>query len=493
MAMTRELTLGSLFDGSGGFPLGGLLAGIRPVWASEIEPFPIRVTTRRLPSVKHYGDVSAINGAQIEPVDIITFGSPCQDMSIAGKRDGLGGSQSSLFYQAVRIVKEMREATDGRYPRFIVWENVAGAFSSGAGRDFQSVLTEIVRVKEPQAPQVPLPEKAAWPYADILMGDGWSLAYRVLDAQGWGVPQRRRRIYLVADFGGGCAAKVLFDTEGVLGDPASRFRSWESPAGGSAQGAGATGKECVILNDQGGRRMDVTEDVTQTLRAASGHPPIVFENHSQDSRCKGPLPVAPAIAGTYGTGGNNQPLVAVDIRLTSEGTKNTRHNVHETDISRCIDTSGNAPDGNQGGVAVVQEEVSHAMTTGCWMQVTEGKAPTLAARDWKEPAAVQQGYIVRRLTPLECARLQGFPDWWCSDLGAENPTDEELAFWADVFETHRKIVTHAKKPKTEKQIRKWLADPYTDSAEYRIWGNGICLANAFFVLAGIAWCAGLEE
>ena len=102
-------------------------------------------------------------------------------------------------------------------------------------------------------------------------------------------------------------------------------------------------------------------------------------------------------------------------------------------------------------------------------------------------------YTVRRLTPTECARLQGFPDWWCRDLGTENPTEEELAFWTDVFETHRKIVTHAKKPKTEKQIRKWLADPYTDSAEYRIWGNGICLANAFFVLAGIAWCAGLEE
>ena len=108
-----------------------------------------------------------------------------------------------------------------------------------------------------------------------------------------------------------------------------------------------------------------------------------------------------------------------------------------------------------------------------------------------QPAPVT--YTVRRLTPTECARLQGFPDWWCRDLGTEDPTGEELAFWADVFETHRKIVTHAKKPKTEKQIRKWLADPYTDSAEYRIWGNGICLANAFFVLAGIAWCAGLEE
>jgi DNA (cytosine-5)-methyltransferase 1 len=186
--------------------------------------------------------------------------------------------------------------------------------------------------------------------------------------------------------------------------------------------------------------------------------------------------------------------------------------------------------------AVCAPEDVYAMTTGSYMQVAKEVAPTLMARDYKDPTTIapvphlNEGvmgtvatgahpsgfngqdafndrlvidnpeaqpapvtYTVRRLTPTECARLQGFPDWWCRDLGTENPTEEDLAFWADVFETHRKIVTHAKKPKTEKQIRKWLADPYTDSAEYRIWGNGICLANAFFVLAGIAWCAGLEE
>ena len=132
----NNLTLGSLFDGSGGFPLGGIIAGIEPKWASEIEPFPIRVTTKRLPQVKHYGDVSQMDGAKIEPVDIITFGSPCQDMSIAGKREGLGGSRSSLFYEAIRIVREMRRATNGEYPKYIVWENVTGAFSSNRGADF---------------------------------------------------------------------------------------------------------------------------------------------------------------------------------------------------------------------------------------------------------------------------------------------------------------------------------------------------------------------
>ena len=184
----NELTLGSLFDGSGGFPLAGILAGVTPLWASEIEPFAVRVTTARLPQMKHYGDVSGISGADLPPVDIITFGSPCQDMSIAGKRDGLDGSRSSLFYEAIRIVKEMREKTNGEKPRFICWENVPGAFSSNKGEDFRAVLEAVIGIKEPSA-QVPAPGKKGWPYADYYVGDGWSAAYRVLDAQWWGVPR----------------------------------------------------------------------------------------------------------------------------------------------------------------------------------------------------------------------------------------------------------------------------------------------------------------
>ena len=186
--MDRPLRLGSLFDGSGGFPLGGLLCGIEPVWASEIEPFPIRVTTKRFPWMQHLGDISRVNGAEIPPVDIVTFGSPCQNLSVAGRRDGLEGKQSSLFFQAIRIIKEMRAATNGTYPRFIVWENVPGAFSSNGGADFGQVLTEFVRIAEPQAPAVLKADKAAWNGAGLLLGDGWSLAYRTLDAQWW-VPQ----------------------------------------------------------------------------------------------------------------------------------------------------------------------------------------------------------------------------------------------------------------------------------------------------------------
>ena len=170
----NHLTLGSLFSGSGGFELGGLIFGITPLWASEIEPFPIRVTSKRLPHVKHYGDVSKINGAKVPPVDIITFGSPCQDMSVAGKRSGLDGERSSLFYQAVRIIKEMRCKTNGKYPRFVVWENVPGAFSSNKGEDFRAVLDSLCKIKSEDY-AVPLLEKGKWDRAGSIMGESFSL------------------------------------------------------------------------------------------------------------------------------------------------------------------------------------------------------------------------------------------------------------------------------------------------------------------------------
>ena len=608
----RNLTLGSLFDGSGGFPLGGLISGITPLWASEIEPFPVRVTTKRLPQVEHYGDVSTLDGAELPPVDIITFGSPCQDMSIAGKREGLGGSRSNLFYQAVRIVKEMRCKTDGRYPRFVVWENVPGAFSSNKGKDFKAVLEEICKVKDPC---VYVPESAKWQNAGEILGDGYSVAWRVFDAQFWGVPQRRKRIYLVADFAGVCAGKILFESEGVSGYTPQGFKSWQGTASDLKEGAGAAGRLC--LNDQGGNRMDVTEDVTCTLRAESHHPPcvmesagfctehsakarsigyeeetaptlragtvpaaVMFENHSQDTRYRGPLETAPTVSSTYGTGGNNQPFVVerskcYDVRFTSEGTKNDRQNCYETETARTIDTGGNAPDSNQGGVAVVygicskdsnsmksdnphsgfyeaetartldanggnpscnqggmavvalqgsmigrkdengpqssgiNEDVSftlnatdhHAVAHPVYCTsknshhtIAEKElANTLVATDYKDPPCVakeeitEPHYIVRRLTPTECARLQGFPDWWCEDLGIENPTEDDMIFWREIFKTHCKIMGTSSKPKTDKQIIKWLKNPHSDSAEYKMWGNGIFLGNAYFVLSGIVY------
>ena len=558
--MKNELTLGSLFDGSGGFPLGGMLAGITPLWASEIEPFAVRVTTKRLPRMKHYGDVSSLNGADLPPVDIITFGSPCQDMSIAGKRSGLDGSRSSLFYEAVRIIKEMRCATNGKYPRFCVWENVPGAFSSNKGEDFRCVLESLCRVRD-ETVSVPRCEK--WTNAGEILADGFSIAWRVLDAQYWGVPQRRKRIYLVADFDGECAGKVLFESESVSGYSAEGFKAWQRAAAAAESGSGTTGAVC--LNDQGGQSIEISNDITATLRAEThGHPPCVmdsavYENHSQDTRYTGPLEVAPTVSSTYGMGGNNQPFVVedtrcFDVRFTSDGTKNARQNCYETDTSRTIDTGGNSPDSNQGGVAVVavqgsmigraekngpqgsgvNEDVSftlnatdrHAVAfsqdsytkysendkcgalraaggmygggsetlvystskNSYHTEAEENLANTLVASDYKDPPTVNSPeYIVRRLTPTECARLQGFPDWWCSNLGTDNPTEEELRFWKDVFETRRKIVGGAVKPKSEKQIRAWLKNPHSDSSEYKLWGNGVALPCVYFVLSGIAW------
>lgn len=189
------MKLMSLFDGSGGFPLAASLCGIDPVYASEVEPYPIAVTKSRFPNMKHLGDVSMINGADIEPVDIITFGSPCQDMSVAGQRAGLKHAahgdeettRSGLFMEAIRIIKEMRNKTNGVYPRFAVWENVPGAFSSNRGEDFRTVLEEFIRISDPDAVMPAVP-KAGWAYADCISGDGWSIAYRTFDAQYWGVP-----------------------------------------------------------------------------------------------------------------------------------------------------------------------------------------------------------------------------------------------------------------------------------------------------------------
>ena len=734
-----NLKLGSLFDGSGGFPLGGVMAGITPVWASEVEPFAVRVTTKRFPFMKHYGDISAMDGGKIEPVDIITFGSPCQDMSVAGKRDGLDGKRSGLFYEAVRIIKEMRRATNGKYPRWICWENVPGAFSSNNGYDFKAVLEAVIGIAE-EGTEVPMPEKTGWPYADVYMGDGWSVAYRTLDAQYWGVPQRRRRIYLVADFAGRSAGDVLFKSEGLSGYSAESFRAWQRAANGAENCIGApgfgldgyngsvsdkaatlgvncgmsTGRNGVVLNDQGGNRMDVTDEVTCTLRAEAHHPPCVLESagfcteHSAKSRTigyeeelsptlrAGVVPAAIALenhpndgrikiedegkvqtlSSRMGTGGNNVPLV-MKIRSGCEGggkgaliqadksatlacnndqtlfvpsnwdggqiaptltkqnaggnqrmpdkdnfncvlqpfgicskdsnsmkSSNPHSGIYEAETARTLDGNGGNPACNQGGIAIVcvdqpetvtksetiviegngsrpshkgdgykksdvmytlntiDRHAVYAMSTGSYAHIEEEKSPTLLARDYKDPNAVCYGigrdafnqgknakympsvsegsqptlvakgpgavaypfgfdpscardlgkyfledcgntllngtcpghhngvletdYTVRRLTPTECARLQGFPDWWCSGLEERYPAIQDIRFWQEVWDTYARVIGGCK-PKTEKQVRKWLEHPHSDSAEYKLWGNGVALPCVFFVLSGIVY------
>ena len=215
-----ELTMGSLFDGIGGFPLAAVRNGIKPLWASEIEAFPIEVTKFRFPDMIHMGDITKLNGAEFPPVTILCGGSPCQDLSVAGARAGLSGERSGLFMEQIRIVKEMRNADRERgrvgvdvRPRYLCWENVPGAFSSGTPKyeDFRIVLEEIVRVVYP-GECIPGPYPSPWPDAGVIaFGDDFSLAWRCMDAQYWGVAQRRKRIFLIADFAGPLAPHLLFD------------------------------------------------------------------------------------------------------------------------------------------------------------------------------------------------------------------------------------------------------------------------------------------
>ena len=590
----HRMTLGSLFDGSGSFPVAGILSGIEPVWASEIEPFPIAVTNKRLPQMKHYGDISKLNGAELPPVDIITFGSPCQDVSIAGKRAGLNGKRSGLFHQAIRVIKEMRCATNGKYPRFIVWENVFGAFSSDGGEDFRIVLEEICKIKKSDI-FIPRP-KRKWTNAGEIVADGFTVAYRTLDAQYFGVPQRRKRIYLVADFDGERAGKILFESEGVPWHTPEGFRTWEGTAGSAEESTGASGGICLC--DQGGERIDVLTEKTAALCAESHHPPCVisagfctehsaksrgidyeeeksptlrtntvpaallFENHSADTRYKGPLEISPTISANLGMGGNNQPFVVetpktlkircgggsggkgalIQDNLSSTLSCNNDQTVfqpkvygicskysnsmmsdnphsgfYEAETARTIDTSDQSPSKNQGGMVVLEgngSRPSHkgngykesetmytlntvevpavAFSQDTYSKYSENeKSSTLRAKGGMYGGGSETliaefpQYIVRRLTPKECALLQGMPSWWCDGLGVSEPSEDDLKFWRDVFETHRKTINPDKKPKSDKQIIKWLKNPHSDSAEYKMWGNGIAMPCAWFVLSGI--------
>lgn len=468
----------------------------------------------------------------------------------------------------------MREATNGKYPRYIVWENVPGAFSSNKGEDFKAVLTEICKVKDRE---VSVPKPSKWENAGRIMGNGYSIAWRLFDAQYWGVPQRRQRIYLVADFDGGSAGKILFESEGLSGYSAQGFKSWQGFANGSSESIGENG--CGLM----------------------------FENHSQDTRYRGPLEVAQTVSSTYGTGGNNQPFVVEKPRAygicakdsNSMKSANPNSGFYEADTARCLDGNGGNPSCNQGGIAVIEGngsrpshkgdgykesdvmytlnateqhavafaevhatlsandgpkgpssqmmknpeenfvgEISYgigrpAMNQGYnakfsfqieeeveptlvasgasgvahprfssskasfFTEANEECANTLVATDYKDPPIVNDGdeveYIVRRLTPTECARLQGFPDWWCDDIAIPDPTDEDVAMWREIFEIHAKAIGKAAKPKSDAQIKKWLKDPHSDSAEYKMWGNGVALPNVFFVLSGIQYYAELEQ
>ncbi len=536
--MRKPLTLGSLFDGIAGFPLAGTMAGITPVWASEIEPFPIRVTEKRMPGLKHYGDVHKLNGGDLEPVDVLTFGSPCQNLSVAGKRAGLGGEQSSLFFEAIRIIREMREKTNGKYPRWAVWENVPGALSSQHGRDFRCVLESLVQIKDRKA-AVPMPENGKWLSAGEILGDDYSLAWRILDAaQGWGVAQRRKRIFAVLDLDGQCAGQVLFESEGVSGYTPPRGEARQGTADHAEIRAGAAGE----LISAGGfctehsadsRCVGYEEARAPTLRAG-----VAIEFNPSDARVKVKEDgICQTLTARMGTGGNNVPLTVTAPRVygicsdrsNSMLSNNPHAGVYEADTSRTLDCGDCSPNRNQGGMAVIEpvespcyciqgsmigrkeqngpqgggvnREVAFTLDTVdrhavCAMNVGffdshEEQSPTLLARDYKDPPVVlpTAAFRVRRLTPGECCRLQGYPDGWCENLESENPTDEEIDRWERIFADWQLAIGKTGRPRTRGQIAKWLQRPYTDAAAYKAYGNSVAVPCVFFVLAGIVWAS----
>jgi DNA (cytosine-5)-methyltransferase 1 len=485
----KRMKLGSLFDGSGGFPLAGALNGIEPVWASEVEPYPIAVTTSRFPYMKHLGDVSKVNGAEIEPVDIITFGSPCQDMSVAGKRAGIKHddhgdeetTRSGLFYEAIRIIKEMRYGTEGRSPTIIVWENVPGAFSSNRGEDFRTVLEELVKIAEPTAvvPDVP---QGGWAYADCWRGDGWSLAYRVFDAQHIRTAQRRKRIYLVLCLGDeDGAGKILFKRDRLRGHYPQSGKAWErtaSPAEGSLD---ADDREGTVGADP--YNGCVTEG---HVNAGDNQMATAYavENHPADSRVNiDESGTVQTLTSRMGTGGGNVPMViepfcksrraqsADDATTWKHGDKANTLNTFDLGETRVNELVVEVGNGQVHDAVTPNKEVSK--TLNCMVD------------PMKVCIINPVRYIVRRLTPTECARLQGFPDRWGDIDHKETMTNEDYAFWLEVRQTYDRINGRAKKYYTEKQILTWYNKLHNDGAEYKMWGNGIALPCALFVMEGI--------
>ena len=633
--------------------------------------------------MKHYLNVCDVNGAEVEPVDVITFGSPCQDLSVAGKRAGLKHesngddetTRSGLFMEAVRIIKEMREQDEFRQlrsgrtnqhirPRFAVWENVPGAFSSNKGEDFRIVLEELARIKEAEI-SIPMPEKGKWKQSGEIVGDGWSIAWRTLDAQYHGVPQRRRRVFLVADFADECAGEILFESQGLPGYPSQSREKGQGTSRDSSDSIGESGKrECIAFDTY---NMIETGEKTVTLRANSeyNYAPVFQRQCEREcivpytlqirSGCegggKGPLIQTDKSAcltaaqtqtlfqpfciqgsvigrkdenGPQGDGINSDKaftLNTIDRHAVAYGicsyesnsmkSNNPHSGIYEADTARTLDLNGGNPACNQGGICIcepvafrktahprtadegqgweeatvndtlnifdsgetrtptlvcepisienhpndsrmgiredgtvqtltgrmgtgggnvplVAEPKTYGMTVETFFSVEEDKAPTLKARDYKDPQAVcyaidrasfNQGenaqydfqinddeiaqtlvakgpgavsyyenikYIVRRLTPTECARLQGMPDLWCRLSQIEDMSDEDYEFWKQAHKTYAEINGKNYKEKTKQQMITWYNKLQVDSAEYKAYGNGMALPCVRVPIHGIA-------
>lgn len=368
--------------------------------------------------MKHLGDITKIHGDKIEPVDCITFGSPCQDLSIAGRRAGLAGERSGLFMEAVRIIKEMRSSTNGLYPTFAVWENVPGAFSSNGGEDFRAVLEELARVEQSDT-SIPKPPKGGrWSKAGAIAGNGWSLAWRQLDAQYWGVPQRRKRIALVVDFAGQRAAEILFERTGVPGNPDESIKAWKATPGHSqaspyGRDRGSKSYTLKIRSgcEGGGKGALVQTEKSATLSTLQDQ--TLFQPVVYDARGNGNGRTCPTITGDHENRITDYTAIAIERKTFNEQSFS-----HYKESDKCSTLKAKAGNIGNGSECLIAEKTIR--------------------------------WIVRRLTPVECERLQGYPDGY-TDIGD----------WTD---------SKGKKHK------------YADSPRYKALGNSIALPQWFWLV-----------
>lgn len=544
--------------------------------------------------MKHLGNISKINVAEAEAVDVVIGGSPCQDLSIAGKRAGLDGARSGLFMEQIRICREMRERdrAAGRAgidvrPRFCVWENVPGALSSNDGEDFRIVLEEFCKVADPSA-TVPRPPKGKWKSAGCIVGDGYSVAWRIMDARYYGVPQRRRRISLVADFAGGCAPQILFDEQGMCWNLETSQKAWQGITGHATGSVGGSGCDwgCKCLNQDpkskrlfevdgsfhslyagecGGGKNDgvcysiegntvdresnkngkgFSEDVSATLNTQDKHAvryaPICF--HCQQdpissddvSQCLGGQVQAssgscyPSVTGSLCARADSSPCVdrgqpfvveKCGCFMGGQGSAagGIGYSEQEAPTLKSVMSGGNTvPEvvydarGNGDGKTVctitgdhcdrITEYTPLVLATGQNPVVYPQLTGSLCANSHPGGITGQDAfndmlpvistgkrnrrYIIRRLTPMECSRLQGLPDDFADVPAYEDVSDDELDFWREVWAEWAEI--NGKKPKTDNQIRKWLQAPVSESNQYQIYGNGIALPQWVWVLGRIS-------
>lgn len=501
----KTLTLGSLFDGIGGFPFAATIAGIKPIWAAEIEPFCVAITKYHLPDMLHLGSVTDINGAKIPPVDIITFGSPCQDLSVAGNRAGLDGERSGLFKEAIRIIYEMRKATNGKYPTFIVWENVPGAFSSNKGRDFRTVLEEITKT------DIPMSASGKWATAGVVRSVGICAAWRQLDAQYWGVPQRRKRIYLIGSFGSNSAEEILFERDSVRGYLTPRRTARERITADTERSV-AVGCKCYDARGNGDGLIAPTMTGDHNNRITDYTTVLVMATQQGGAEIARNL--CPTITAAAGTSGNNQPVVCYSAGFLDRASAEAYSIGYEEEKSptlragmipsafciqgNCIDRADTAGCNGAGW----NKDVSYTLNTidrhavaynnSSFGGYTEGLGTLKASGgDYgggSESVIVDLvKWIVRRFIPLECERLQGYPDHWTELPKISDMTDEEYSFFSKVFLLDKKIRGKAvKKPPTKTALVKWYNKLDCDGSRYKALGNSLAIPCALRVIGGIA-------